>query len=246
MSPPASLAHSALTLVAMSLAVTLLSQLLRERPLAALLLGALAVDFLAGRARVGWSLEAGSRGKVLLGCAVGAAAAGGAAMAGWLMGHLRIVLWGMDPVGVLTGVLAALALAFRDELWLRWAPWHLLEGHVSPWIRAGVVVALGVAAGVGEHGLRVGALGVAAQGALSITLLCRTRSFPALVAASFALRLVANPTPLGIELRWVSGSLASLGAASGPGVWWLVAALVTMTLAILPAAFNPRGADRTG
>jgi hypothetical protein len=224
----------------MLLVVTLLSRLFGERPLAGVVLGALAVDFLAGRAGAGWSMEPGGRAALLLGAAAGGAAALGAGLAGLLAGQLRPVLWGVDLIGLLTSVLAGIALSFRDELWLRWAPWRLLEAHAPPWLRAAAPVAFGVAASVGEHGLRAGTAVIAAQGALAVALLRRTGSLPAVVASAVALRLLASPTPLGVELRWASGSLASPGVASGPGAWWLAAALAAAALAVGRPGVTPR------
>jgi hypothetical protein len=210
----------------MLVAVTLLSRLFAGRPLAGVVFGALAVDFLAGRGGVGWSWGRSGRAALRLGATTAVAAVGSAAALGLLAGQARLVGWGVDVIGLLTGGLAVIALAFRDELWLRWAPWRLLEPHAPAWLRALTPVAFGVAATLGGYGFRASAVALAAAlGALSVALLRRTESPVASVAAAALVRVLANPTPLGFELRWRAGALAPLEAATGVGAWSLAAAL---------------------
>lgn len=214
----------------MAVASSLLDQLLMARPLAGALLGALALDLIVSRAGAGWGW--GGWRPASVGVLAGAGAAGLAAVGGAALGQAHPVVWGLDVIGLVTGVAAVIASATRDELLWRWGPWQLLSPWLSPSRRSVLVVALGVAAAWGASapgvpaGSLLASLAVAsAAGALSTVLLRRVSGPAAAIAATAAVRLLANPTPLGVEVRWSSGALSPLLSARGPGAWWLAAAL---------------------
>ncbi|MCU0659501.1 MAG: hypothetical protein MUF64_30830 [Polyangiaceae bacterium] len=232
MSRPLPLRRSALLLFLMASAALLLAQVFSERPLAGVLLGALAVEFLANRGGAGWSPGERGRRDLALGLGAGAAAIGIVALLGVLSGKARLLLWSLDITGLVTGLLGALALSFRDELWLRWATGRLLAPHAAPGVVLATQVGLGVGLVLGDPRWTPGALALAlGLGLLSTTLLRATGGLVASVAAATAVRSLAHPTPLGVELRWASGSLASLELASGLPAWALAGSLGLVALA---------------
>lgn len=237
---PRSLPFTAFVLFLMSLVVLLLSGAFSSRPLAGVLLGAVAVEFLASRSGIGWGTGPNSRRDLLQGIAVGGGATLVAWMGGWILGQAQVVFWGVDFVGLITGFIAIGALAFRDELWLRWAPWRLLEPFAPGWLRAVAPIALGLAVSLGGRMISPAALAVAAaSGALSLAWMRRTEGLIASVAVAAAVRLISNPTILGVEFRWKNGSLAPLESASGPGAW-----LLALTLAAAAGLVWRRGVDQ--
>lgn len=222
-----SLVRASLSLVALSVVSWLIGAVLQSRPLAGVLLGALAVDALATRVGAGWTWDERGRRDLALGALAGAVGALLAALGGVLTGQARGLAVTPEGVGMVTGVVAAVAGAVRDEIVLRWGPWRLLAPWAPAWVRAATAVGLGVAASVGAQGLRPSAwLVVGSLGVLSVAWIARTGSVVASIGAGALVRLLSNPTPLGLEVRWRRGTLAPLDAATGPGALWLAAALL--------------------
>lgn len=221
-----SLARTSFALFAMSLVVFVLAGALSSRPLAGVLLGAVAVEMIAQRFGAGWEAGPNARQDALRSALVGGLATITVLVGGLLTGQARFVFWGVDLVGLFTGLLAVLALAFRDEIWLRWAPWRLLAPFAPGWLRVATPVALGGVASLGDRAFHPAAVALAvASGALSLAWVRRTEGLVASVAVAASVRLLSNPTVLGLECRWKGGSLTPLEAASGPGAWGLAVAL---------------------
>lgn len=126
----------ALRLLAMGAVVFALEAFLDAYRLAALLMGAFAVEFLSGKAGLRWD-ETGSKSMLqslrvgALGFALGALSVLLVVGGGAAFGLVRVSLGAPTLVGAGMGLAMALAQAARDEVLFRGAPLALMRGKIA-------------------------------------------------------------------------------------------------------------------
>ena len=226
-------------------------ELLAERPLAAELFAAVAVDFVAGRARVPWYDGAKradwlpAAASALVGLGLGAVTVAAVSIAG----RARPTFSG-DPLSLVLATLSALAISARVELLARHLPDALLGDALSARWRSVVLVLAGGAPLALSLPQRPLALVVAlASGALSVAWL---RSHGALATVALRSGLVLGAATVFGDVRWARGGLAPLDVASGdPAVVFalvtaLCAAFVTWRRGALATAAEPTKPSTSG
>ncbi|MCC6647867.1 MAG: hypothetical protein IT374_20155 [Polyangiaceae bacterium] len=191
------------------------TEALSERPLGAVVIAAVGVDFVAGRAGAPWiggEIAAAAR-RGVAGALLGVALVVVSTVALVAVGQGRLS-FALEPVSLALGVVGAIAAAVRVELLAR----HLPDALLGRWLgaRGGAIVAIlaGTAPLALSTGARPAAFALAlATGALSVTLM-RAWGTVAAVGARAGLSL-ASTALLG-DVRWARGGLSPLELASGP------------------------------
>lgn len=232
------------------LAARLVDRVLGATPVAAAILGALAVDFVATRAGVPWSADAADdddRGaprrprldrparRLASGVALGLAVAGASALVAAAAGGATATLTA-PGVSVAFAAMRHGALAVRDELLLRGFAFAAVRRRAVP---PSAAVAFGTASGVATVALEPGATpaGVALAGAMGLlaAALWRGTGGWTAVGCIAALRLAWGSLLRGegLDLAWPDGGLALPPRGWGTPTWLAAAACVGAALVVL-------------
>jgi hypothetical protein len=210
-------------------------RLLTDNPVLTNLIGAFAVSFVAARA--GAPVEAGSppaRRRALRGALLG----GAVVLAAVLVARLAGAEIGLIPPSITLAYAAAeaIAIAYRDEVWLRGIPLaHAERARVRLPIALAYGAATGVAAAAAQPGATAaGLVLVGASGLFFATLWVLARDGWAPIAAHFVWALGSEALVGEVFYLGPSAGVLSLGPlARGPIAWAAAAAFVALSAALL-------------
>ncbi|HEX9297674.1 MAG TPA: hypothetical protein VF881_17650 [Polyangiaceae bacterium] len=163
-------------LLAAAVGLRSLEVLFATRPLLAVVMGALWLDWWAQRLKARWSDSEGRLSAIRPALRALAAIAFGVAL-GWVMigaaavTHTARVRWGhWHAIGFSLGAFRTAAYAFRDELLLRGIPLALTRGRIPPRWSIGFSTVLAVAPWTTEPGVRIESLLLVASMGLFLAL----------------------------------------------------------------------------
>jgi len=221
-------------LVVTGAVVQIIAQL-SNNPVQAGVIGAVAVSLIAARASLpSTPFDRTARNALTRGLLLGAAPALIALVAGLILGGNVTV----SSIGgaALFGVVEALTVAYRDELWLVGLPLLFARrARVAEPVAFGYAVVASLAAAALLPGVTL--TGLALRGtatALFAALWLRHRTVWAPVAAHFSWYWLANAALAGdlVDVAFSSGNIAALGANGSPA-WVALATFVVITAYII-------------
>lgn len=239
-------------LVGLAAALTLIDAVLREAPLARLVLGALIASVAVSRAHVVWDRDdpedASMKRPVLLALR-GAAPAFAAVVAvcgvSIVFGFVTIESASPD-VGTLIGLLGAGAMAMRDELLYRALPLHFARRAAVPRAFAVAFASLiGAIPLLASRGTDLAHVAVTvAVGALAAITMSSTRSVWAGIGAHLAFWSAWGPLSQAafVHLHWKIGGVGATHSEGAPA--WLGAAIVALvTVVVWSRAKEPKASS---
>jgi len=205
--------------------------LLESNRLLALVVGALAVDWMARRAGMRWDESGADRWQVVglrlaAGAGVGAAIALAATLAVVVAGRGTVTLGSPAPVGIGIGVVSALALAARDELLFRGLPLALMSGRVADRWALPFTALLGAAPLVLSRTATATGVVVTLLSGFVFALLWRSgrgmyRAWGA--HAGWLFFAGAGVRGMLLDVRFASGQILPMGSATGWPAWASIA-----------------------
>ncbi|HTJ81988.1 MAG TPA: CPBP family glutamic-type intramembrane protease [Polyangiaceae bacterium] len=248
-SPVRELVIGALVLVGIRAALTLLNVVLPTAPLAEVVIGALVVDVVAGRAGLEWTRPDETVGPQLRRAgfgALGAALALGVAVAlSAALGWARVSNGHADGM-VLLALVGGGAAAVRDELLLRGVPLMFAARVNIPKPAAiGFAALLSPAFALADASPSAGSLALSiASGLFFASLYAYAGGAPAAIGAHAAWLFGVGPLLRGVlETAWLTGELGDGRAAGGAPAFVASAAFVLLALAVPRIAASAKLGD---